>query len=393
MFLALVLAATPALPAYLTLPKGATAVPDAIVDERYGQDEIFETIGAMEEKKGRHWSATIALPEAQGLDHAPLWAPFKKALLAGGWTVHKEDMDSNPAYATVRHRKGGRDAFATFALFEANDVHLALVEPGMWPGGWPLKAPGAKVETVGEKDDFPYLAPPPGAKLTSDSADEGDFRVKLPGDEEEQLVSTHSRVKSYTIDKAFSNLDVATEYREGLAKAGWTIVESSQGLHQGDLTVTAHYAKSGRNLWVYVHGSSGELSFKVADVGAEDWEKALEKTCAVTLSGVNFDFNLAKLRPESTPVLEKAAALLKAKPSLGVEVQGHTDAVGDDASNQKLSEARAESVRSWLTAHGVEAKRLSAHGYGRSQPVADNGSAEGRAKNRRVELRRTDCKK
>lgn len=113
----------------------------------------------------------------------------------------------------------------------------------------------------------------------------------------------------------------------------------------------------------------------------------------MTLSGVNFDFNKATLKPESTPVLETAAALLKAKPTVAVEVQGHTDAVGDDATNQKLSEARAETVCAWLVGHGTEAKRLSAHGYGRSQPVADNGSSEGRAKNRRVELRRTDCKK
>jgi outer membrane protein OmpA-like peptidoglycan-associated protein len=393
MFLALVLAATPALPTYLTLPKGAVVPADSIIDERYGVDELYETTGAMVEKKGRHWAASVSLPEAQGLDHAPLWAPFKKALLAGGWTVHQEAMDSNPAYATVRYKKGGKDVLATFSLFASDDVRVAVIEAGPYPGGWPLKAPGAKVEAVGEKDDFPWLTPPPGSTFTGESKDDGDFRVKLPGDEEESLVAQNSRVKSYTTDKALSNLDVVTAYREGLAKNGWTILESSGGLHQGDLTVTAHYAKNGRNLWAYVHGAQGELSFKVADAGAEDWEKALEKTCAVTLSGVNFDFNKATLKPESTPVLEKAAALLKAKPALAIEVQGHTDAVGDDATNQKLSEARAETVRAWLAGHGTEPKRLSAHGYGRSQPVADNGTAEGRAKNRRVELRRTDCKK
>ena len=73
-------------------------------------------------------------------------------------------------------------------------------------------------------------------------------------------------------------------------------------------------------------------------------------------------------------------------PSLSVEVQGHTDAVGGDASNQKLSEARAAAVREWLTAHGIAATRITAHGYGKTHPVASNENDEGRARNRRVDV-------
>jgi OOP family OmpA-OmpF porin len=72
-------------------------------------------------------------------------------------------------------------------------------------------------------------------------------------------------------------------------------------------------------------------------------------------------------------------------------VTGHTDSVGSDAFNQRLSERRAQAVVAYLESKGVGAGRLRASGAGESQPIADNGTEEGRAKNRRVELKRTDC--
>jgi OOP family OmpA-OmpF porin len=69
---------------------------------------------------------------------------------------------------------------------------------------------------------------------------------------------------------------------------------------------------------------------------------------------------------------------------LRIEVQGHTDAVGSAPFNLKLSQARAESVREYLVTHGVPAEELSAKGYGKTQPIADNKTAAGRAQNRRV---------
>ena len=83
---------------------------------------------------------------------------------------------------------------------------------------------------------------------------------------------------------------------------------------------------------------------------------------------------------------------MTANPSLQVEIQGHIDNVGADAYNQTLSEARARSVMTWLTQHGVAAARLSAKGYGKTQPVADNNSEDGRMRNRRVEIANPQCK-
>ena len=106
----------------------------------------------------------------------------------------------------------------------------------------------------------------------------------------------------------------------------------------------------------------------------------------LTLEGVNFDNDSSNLRPESLSILDKAVETLKAWGDVKVEVAGHTDSVSSDAYNLDLSQRRAETVRAYLIDKGVAADRLSAKGYGESQPVADNKTEEGRFKNRRVEL-------
>ena len=112
----------------------------------------------------------------------------------------------------------------------------------------------------------------------------------------------------------------------------------------------------------------------------------LEKDGRVAVYGINFDFNSARLRPESTTVLEQVAQLLRATPGLSITIEGHTDDIGGDAFNQALSEKRANAVKDWLVQAGIDASRLDASGKGESAPVATNGNDLGRAQNRRVEL-------
>ena len=103
---------------------------------------------------------------------------------------------------------------------------------------------------------------------------------------------------------------------------------------------------------------------------------------------VQFEHGTAVLRPESDGILSEVAKVLAEHPELElIEVAGHTDDTGTPAINDKLSAERAESVVKWLVDHGTAAARLSAKGYGQTAPIADNGSEEGRAKNRRVEFR------
>ncbi len=107
----------------------------------------------------------------------------------------------------------------------------------------------------------------------------------------------------------------------------------------------------------------------------------------ISLPGVNFETSFDILLPGTEYVLQEAANTLNRYPELQIEVAGHSDDVGNAASNEGLSERRAKTVRYFLINYGVAADRLTFRGYGESQPIADNSTAEGRATNRRVELR------
>ena len=108
----------------------------------------------------------------------------------------------------------------------------------------------------------------------------------------------------------------------------------------------------------------------------------------VTLRGVNFELGKAVLLPVSKDILRDVAASLITNPDVRVEVAGHTDSTGSRALNERLSLARAESVKAFLIENGVAADRMEVQGYASTQPVATNKTASGRAQNRRVELRR-----
>ncbi len=105
---------------------------------------------------------------------------------------------------------------------------------------------------------------------------------------------------------------------------------------------------------------------------------------------IHFEFNKAVIRPESFPILDAIVEVLKDNPKIMIEVQGHTDNVGNAGYNKKLSQARADSVRKYLIAHGTEVDRLISKGYGMTQPIVPNSSAENRALNRRVQFIRTE---
>ncbi|MDB5969239.1 MAG: hypothetical protein JWQ90_1689 [Hydrocarboniphaga sp.] len=107
----------------------------------------------------------------------------------------------------------------------------------------------------------------------------------------------------------------------------------------------------------------------------------------VVLQGVTFDFDKATLTVNARTILDGVSDSLQSVPAIKVELGGHTDSVGTDAYNLKLSDRRATTVREYLIGRGVDGARMSSHGYGEAQPVADNSTDEGRELNRRVELK------
>ena len=113
------------------------------------------------------------------------------------------------------------------------------------------------------------------------------------------------------------------------------------------------------------------------------------KAATVVLRDINFEFNSSKLSGTSQDSLDKIVEGLRGQPSMNLIIEGHTDAVGTDAYNLKLSQLRAASARSYLISKGIDASRLQTRGYGESRPVASNKDPEGRAQNRRVEFKVT----
>lgn len=117
--------------------------------------------------------------------------------------------------------------------------------------------------------------------------------------------------------------------------------------------------------------------------------QALDAEGSVELYGLYFDFGSARLREESTPVLDEITRYALSHPGVTLVLEGHTDAIGDDEANLALSRDRAEAVRQALVARGVAAGSLRSDGFGETRPVAGNETIQGRATNRRVTLRVT----
>ena len=101
---------------------------------------------------------------------------------------------------------------------------------------------------------------------------------------------------------------------------------------------------------------------------------------------VLFDFNKATIRPESEDALQSIVDIMNEYPQTIFHIEGHTDSIGSEAYNEKLSRERAASVETWLSEHGVPANRLTSEGYGETRPIATNSTDAGRQENRRVEI-------
>jgi outer membrane protein OmpA-like peptidoglycan-associated protein len=104
-------------------------------------------------------------------------------------------------------------------------------------------------------------------------------------------------------------------------------------------------------------------------------------------SGITFAYDDASVQPQFQPTLNQVAETLAQYPKTYIDVYGHTDSDGTEAYNQGLSERRARSVADYLSVHGVQSARIATRGFGETQPIASNETAEGKAQNRRVEIK------
>ena len=105
------------------------------------------------------------------------------------------------------------------------------------------------------------------------------------------------------------------------------------------------------------------------------------------MDDVLFDFDKSNIKPEAAAILDRLVTFMNENKDKKAALSGHTDSVGSDAYNQKLSERRVNAVQEYVVKKGVGGDRVSGQGFGESKPIADNKTKEGRSKNRRVEIK------
>ena len=136
----------------------------------------------------------------------------------------------------------------------------------------------------------------------------------------------------------------------------------------------------------YMDKQERELRARTANTGIEVERQGDEINLKLP-SGISFDFNSSAVKPEFRPALDQVAQTLASYQSTFIDVSGHTDSVGSDAVNQRLSEQRAKAVADYLSYQGVNRARVATRGFGEQFPIASNDSDAGRAQNRRVEIK------
>jgi outer membrane protein OmpA-like peptidoglycan-associated protein len=211
------------------------------------------------------------------------------------------------------------------------------------------------------------------------------------------LVNPHPSKYAVTISGAVTDADKHTPISGATVNAALpTATTDSQGRYELKGVpaglVAANASAPGYDPAVktvdVIAGQNGHADFQLHRHGesAADLARSISETGSAAVYGLHFDTNSAALRPDSAPALAQILALINGKPGSRWIIAGHTDNQGGAALNQRLSQARAASVITWLTEHGIAAGRLTPKGYGPTRPVADNSTENGRALNRRVEI-------
>ena len=230
--------------------------------------------------------------------------------------------------------------------------------------------------------DSPIITRMPGSTIHSCENKEFE-QVKMPagknaaGEVIEKTLGTREGV---------SEIQVFRNFETALKQAGMKIVyEDSPGTITANKGDTWYWLQNSGSYYyqtlLTVKSMQQEVSADASSIADE-----LTKSGHIAVYGIHFETAKATILPDSESVLSEIAKMLQQNPDVKVRVEGHTDNVGQAASNQSLSEKRAQAVVAWLTSHGIEASRLKAKGWGASKPIEDNGTEDGRAKNRRVEL-------
>lgn len=302
----------------------------------------------------------------------------------------------------------------------------ALVGIGIF---WLALACNGAVRAGQELPEFPYLSHLTNYNLTNSDDREFDEFSFFNGKE---MVTVEGRFfsKRYWLKDGAtqaSPLQITRNYANAVKAAGGEVLyegpQNVPGIKDkgGERIATLKLTKDGKEIWIEViplesgkfydlHAiAKEEMKQEVSkaeekpeppkpeakpepvkvepkeDISKRDLAKEIQTQGYATIY-INFDVDKATIKPESQPVLDHVAQMLKENPDLNLTIAGHTDSSGTWAHNKTLSENRAKAVLEGLVSRGIAAGRLASVGYGQDKPIADNSTEEGKAKNRRVEL-------
>ncbi len=209
----------------------------------------------------------------------------------------------------------------------------------------------------------------------------------------------------------FRNFQNAAKQKGGIIKGeyqGWctgTYEHSGESINGGTIPFgnsctnwgqTIKFAKDNKEIWIYVQMSGEGEGYDMViaekedmnqDIQANEMFDKINSGDALTLY-INFESGKSAIKSESQSIVDELYKMLSSNPTLKIIIEGHTDNVGNSASNKTLSEQRATSVKASLVNTGISASRIKSVGFGQDKPIADNSTEDGKAKNRRVEIKK-----
>ncbi len=247
--------------------------------------------------------------------------------------------------------------------------------------------------------DLPYFSRLPNYYVADSVQREFDEYAFLTPEGKVRIEGKKYQVEYYLKDgkTPASPLQITRNYSNAAVSRGGVVIISggSADSDDGRSGITTLTLKNGaKELWLDIWVWNDGEGYTITMIEKESMQQQVKADILLNelnANGhapvyINFDFGKATIPGDQRAMIDEIYNLLAANPGLNLQIEGHTDNIGDAAGNKRLSEQRARSVVNLLVQKGINSSRLSAAGYGMDKPVADNASEEGRAKNRRVEL-------
>jgi outer membrane protein OmpA-like peptidoglycan-associated protein len=310
------------------------------------------------------------------------WGP---AMNLGGM-VNTPSNDTNPFLSqdgkTLYFASDGHPGFGSYDIFKT------VLEDGRWTVpinlGRPLNTPGRDdYFTIGGSGEKGYFS-----SYESDGKNSDIYEIEMPEEMRPQPTVIVEGVVTNAKTQAVVGGYVMVEDLNTAELIAVSKSNSATGKYLVVLPAGKTYSVSANKEGFFFHSELFDIpsTSKFKTIKKDIELKPIEKGAKIVLNNIFFETGKATLTSQSRVELEKAINLMKTNVSMIIEVGGHTDNVGDDAFNMKLSHERAKSVREYLVNGGIESNRVQAKGYGESNPVATNDTDDGRKSNRRTEF-------